>query len=373
MHLTLLAVSLVYKYSIWSIKKEFPIEFVHHPCMEISDSNHRPKAKTHQRPITETKTETKNRENDTMTSCQRRKSFPFLLLPERILLITAVLSCLSCIATSLAPTPVANLAARPLGPRWGFTRSSIFSTVGPSSVHDGDEQDDFWSEDDLEVLTGDGSDFEDEYMLEDSDEDWVPDIERAQRRRPHQRQGPIPANEVIQEVDETIEEEKKGTGVANPPSTPYTEDEEELIQAMGGSGIGSRSSGLREEGFLGDCTLAEIASDYSVPICYLADVLCMWGVPVPIDVHDRLGDLVTGEQAFALVEAVNSLDIGVLQDRYSNQHILQLCEEWDIELAEAFNFAMKEGWSLPFGVRTNLRVEQEEELLRVFSRLYQPE
>jgi hypothetical protein len=97
----------------------------------------------------------------------------------------------------------------------------------------------------------------------------------------------------------------------------------------------------------------------------------MWGVDVPININDRLGDLVTGEQAFALVEAINTLDVGALHDRYSDQNLLQLCTEWDIDMKEAFEFAMKEGWGLPFGVRTHLRVEQEDELLRVFSPLYQ--
>ena len=96
----------------------------------------------------------------------------------------------------------------------------------------------------------------------------------------------------------------------------------------------------------------------------------MWGVPVPINLHDRLGDMVTGEQAFALVEAVNTLDVGYLNDRYSNQNMMQVCDGWDIDIKDAFEFAMTEGWSLPFGVRTNLRVEQEDELLRVFSIMY---
>ena len=49
---------------------------------------------------------------------------------------------------------------------------------------------------------------------------------------------------------------------------------------------------------------------------------------------------------------------------------MQLCIEYDMDLKEVFEFAMKEGWSLPFGVRTNLRVEQEEEVLRVLSPIY---
>lgn len=304
----------------------------------------------------------KAHERNTMLASSRQ---PFFV---KFISKTATLAMLCSVATSFSPRAVFD------SPTCHPNRfdSGLFSTVGPSSVHEGDEQDDFWGEDDLEVLTGDGLDFndDDDNMLEDTDEDWLPDATKDQRRRPHKQRGPIPANEVISQDTETKSTGGIDANASNPTATPYTEEEQELIDAMGGNSQ-SQSSRLREEGFLGDSTLVEIASDYSVPICYLADVLCMWGVPVPIDVHDRLGDLVTGEQAFALVEAVNSLDVAILHDRYSNQNLLQICHEWEIDMSEAFQFAMKEGWSLPFGVRTNLRIEQEEELLRVFSRLYQ--
>ena len=111
----------------------------------------------------------------------------------------------------------------------------------------------------------------------------------------------------------------------------------------------------------------------AIPVCYLADVLCIWGVPVPINVHDRLGDLVTGEQAFAILEAVNSLDVAALHDRYSNQNLLTACDMYNIDISEAFQMCIKEGWSLPFGVQTCLRVEQEDELVRVLgSNIVQP-
>lgn len=225
--------------------------------------------------------------------------------------------------------------------------------------------------DDLDVLAG-GAEEEGLYG-DDTPDDWIPDAEVARRRGPKSKHL-IPAKDVLGPSKEGSD----GSRTKSPPSggtttkdrpTPYTEEEEELITAMGGKDR-NKMAASREEGFLGDSTLYEIATDYSVPICYLADVLAVWGVSVPINIHDRLGDLVTGEQAFALVEAVNSLDVGALQDRYSNQNLLQICDEWDIELKDAFGFAMKEGWSLPFGVRTNLRVEQEEELLRVYSPSY---
>ena len=148
----------------------------------------------------------------------------------------------------------------------------------------------------------------------------------------------------------------------------YTEEEEDLIEALGGKDGPSSSSKKREDGFLGDSTLKEIASDFQVPICYIADVLCMWGVPAPIDVNGRLGDMVTGEQAFALLEAIHTLDLGALNERYSDMDLMTLCAEYEIELKDGFDFVVKEGYSLPFGVKTFLRVEQEDELIRTLAK-----
>ena len=254
------------------------------------------------------------------------------------------------------------------------TRSSplYLSTPSPSKQKQLDDDEDdsqWWEYDDLEVLQGDGPDF-DEGDDDDEDEEWISDGEMARRNPKRKAAHLTPAAAVIQDVlkdqKEQQQNQKKSTNESPTKASPYTEEEEELIDALGGKQQQQKTSSKREDGYLGDCTLSDIAHDYSVPICYLADVLCMWGVPVPINPRDRLGDLVTGEQCFAIVEAIYSLDIGALNDRYSNMSIMQVCEYFEIDLKDAFEFAMKEDWSLPFGVQTNLRVEQEEELLRTF-------
>ncbi|KAL9178954.1 hypothetical protein ACHAXT_011927 [Thalassiosira profunda] len=191
-------------------------------------------------------------------------------------------------------------------------------------------------------------------------------------------------------------------GPRRPGPSVYTQEEEELIAAMGGRGRPSTQEfaglgtmlkkdgrpgdpqrrnynpeqdflppppdmmpgmGMREEGYLGDSTLREISHDFSVPIPYLADVLASWGAPVPIDPMARLGDMVTGEQAFAVLEAIHTLDVASLHERYSEDNLISICEYYDIDLKEAFEFCVARGWALPFGVRTFLRVEQEEEML----------
>lgn len=102
-----------------------------------------------------------------------------------------------------------------------------------------------------------------------------------------------------------------------------------------------------------------------VPIPYLADVLATWGVPIPINPNIPLGDMITGEQTFAILEAIHTLDIGQLHEMYSEDNIMNICDYYDIDIKVAFDYCMERGWALPFGVRTFLRVEQEEELLEV--------
>lgn len=238
----------------------------------------------------------------------------------------------------------------------------------------------------------DDYDLTDDY--EDSDEDWTPDRDKIRAARewskraeadvaPSTQNGsadkarrdhsPIEDSTSVT-LDDGDEYFQGGAGSSRGTSSPnvkkakspFTEEEEEIIEAMGGKSM-ENPSPKRESGFLGDSTLREIAADFQMPVCYLADVLCSWSVPVPIDVDTRLGDMVTGEMAFSLVEAVHSLDAGELNDRYSSFDLMGLCFEYDIDLKDAFDYCVKEGWNLPFGVRTFLRVDQEDELVRSLS------
>ena len=272
------------------------------------------------------------------------------------------------------------------------------------SIDDYDDDSDDLSPIDLlgpEVIT-DPDEGDDEYG--DAEEDWVPDIEIAKRisdRKLARAEDLIGQAEDNDEVysppkstatsssvsttssslatdeDGTTELDDAdyfaGPNINTPPPSLqkskrqiYSEEEEDLINSMGGNSMDSPSP-KREAGFLGDSTLREISRDFQVPICYLADVLCTWGVPVPINVDERLGDMVTGEMAFAMAEAVHSMDVGEIYDAYSSFDLAGLCFEYDIELKDAFDFVIKEGWNLPFGVKTHLRTDQEDKLLQTLS------
>lgn len=252
-------------------------------------------------------------------------------------------------------------------PTTTWSRPSVtVAAAGPSRDAAGNDDDPTEWYSTAQELVNENDDDDD-----DDEEDWLPDRERALRKRRfaqeyYAQSSPERVNQIKTPTTTTkTSDQGEDESTAAQRAPVYTEEEEELILAMGG-----RTGGKREPGYLGDSTLAEIARDYSVPVCYIADVLCTWGVPIPININERLGDMVTGEQAFAILEAIHTLDVAVLQDRYSNHNLMELCDYYDMDIRDAFQMAIKEGWSLPFGVQTCLRVEQEQDLLRVLRGSY---
>ena len=114
----------------------------------------------------------------------------------------------------------------------------------------------------------------------------------------------------------------------------------------------------KSEGSFTTLTLDQISEDYRFPLCYLADVVSTFGVPPPVDIHIPVGEMVNGEQSFALLEAVNSLQGIDLDEQYCDDNISNLCDRRDWTVPEVLSIAQEEGWSLPFGVRTCLRWEE---------------
>jgi hypothetical protein len=120
----------------------------------------------------------------------------------------------------------------------------------------------------------------------------------------------------------------------------------------------------QEEGGLGDETLENIAADYNFPIEFIYDVLCQWGVSPPIKADDKLGSLVNGEQAFAVVEALTSVDSAILHEWYMGETLEGLAEELEVPLSEVFAIAGRNRFSLPMGAETHITNADYRVLLR---------
>lgn len=104
-----------------------------------------------------------------------------------------------------------------------------------------------------------------------------------------------------------------------------------------------------------DSRIMDIASDYQFPMAYIADVLVDLGVNPPIRDTDILSDLVNGDQAYALLEALTTLDGTDFEDFYMSQTLEEAADLIDVPVSEVFNFCSDKGYSLPHGIQTQLR------------------
>lgn len=111
-------------------------------------------------------------------------------------------------------------------------------------------------------------------------------------------------------------------------------------------------------------TVEEVARSYQVPISWLGDALCNFGVVPPIQWTARMGDLIDGEQAFAILEAMHGWDHAIMYDMYTWDSLRELAASHELEIADVLQVCDEEGFALPFGLRSHLRVEQYARLMR---------
>lgn len=73
-----------------------------------------------------------------------------------------------------------------------------------------------------------------------------------------------------------------------------------------------------DHGFAG-CTLREVAEDYNFELEFLVNSAVSMGVSPPVDSDRRLSSFLTGDQIFALLEAVTTLDPSEARDRFVDE------------------------------------------------------
>eukprot|EP00624_Nannochloropsis_granulata_P003434 evm.model.NODE_27316_length_40306_cov_21.155485.10 len=111
-------------------------------------------------------------------------------------------------------------------------------------------------------------------------------------------------------------------------------------------------------------TVEEVARSYQVPISWVGDALCNFGVVPPIQWTARMGDLIDGEQAYALLEAMHGWDHAIMYDMYTWDSLRELAASHDLPIAKVLQVCDEEGFALPFGLRSHLRLEQYARLMR---------
>jgi len=177
------------------------------------------------------------------------------------------------------------------------------------------------------------------------------DDELAQRRKDRAEQAAAAAKAEKDEMKEEAQVEVYGY---DDEDVNYWLDDDE--DSMTFSTEKATLSGVGDA--FGDLTVENVARDYRFPVSYIADVIASFGVQPPISDAARVRDLLDADQAFALLEAVTSLDASEVDDDYVSFGLAGCAKRLEAGLAEIFALCVDNNFALPHGVETRLRRTQ---------------
>lgn len=105
---------------------------------------------------------------------------------------------------------------------------------------------------------------------------------------------------------------------------------------------------------ISDLNLQEIADATSFSLDYLGDFMIQLGCPAPLNKDEKIGNLLTGNQVYELLEAVNTLDPYDADIGYDSVSVKELAEELDVNINRILKIIERENFHLPFGLDTVL-------------------
>ena len=153
------------------------------------------------------------------------------------------------------------------------------------------------------------------------------------------------------------------------PNWAKREDEEEVIYKEGDNSMITDEQ-LRGEvslfeslynidddkgqGTAASLSLSDISESSCFSLSFLGDFLVQMGCKAPIDINAKLGNLLTGEQIFTLLQAINTLDPFDSNLEYDTVPIDELAEELGISSNRILKILEAKDINLPFGLDTIL-------------------
>ncbi|CAM9218855.1 unnamed protein product [Ectocarpus sp. 13 AM-2016] len=119
----------------------------------------------------------------------------------------------------------------------------------------------------------------------------------------------------------------------------------------------------QDTGSLMDTSINNAVFEYGFPVEFFLDMLCRWGVTLPINQDRRLGDMIDAEQAAALCEALTGLDAADVRDNYLDDSLEDLSFDLDIPLPDLFQACAAQKINLPKGGDTHITIDEYKLLL----------
>ena len=101
-------------------------------------------------------------------------------------------------------------------------------------------------------------------------------------------------------------------------------------------------------------SLNDISEAYQFSLAFLGDFVIQLGCRPPIDIDLSIGDLLTGQQIYSLLEAINTLDPLESNIEYEGISARSLAYELNISESAIINIIERERLNLPYGIDTIL-------------------
>jgi hypothetical protein len=105
---------------------------------------------------------------------------------------------------------------------------------------------------------------------------------------------------------------------------------------------------------ISDLSLQEISDATSFSLDYLGDFMIQLGCPAPLNKDEKIGNLLTGNQIYELLEAINTLDPYDADIGYDSVSVKELADELDVNINRILKIIGRENFHLPFGLETVL-------------------
>mmetsp|Transcript_12069 Transcript_12069/g.26876 ORF Transcript_12069/g.26876 Transcript_12069/m.26876 type:complete len:276 (+) Transcript_12069:79-906(+) len=112
-------------------------------------------------------------------------------------------------------------------------------------------------------------------------------------------------------------------------------------------------------------SLRDICESYQFSLSYLGDFVSQLGCATPVDVDTAVGNFMTGEQVYQLLQALTSLDPFESNEGYDAVSIHDLADELQVPVSRIVKMCSKEGFNLPYGTDTALHVSVVDRLRKL--------
>ena len=112
-------------------------------------------------------------------------------------------------------------------------------------------------------------------------------------------------------------------------------------------------------------TLREVSESYLFSLSFLGDYVVQLGVRPPVDVDAKIGDFLTSEQAYSLLEALTSLDPFESNIEYDSMAADELARELQMSVDDFCFLCDAERLNLPYGMDTVLHQSVVEKIREV--------